>query len=84
MEIHSYLDVTDLALTDFGITDNLKVPRYGTGYQILSDEKIVAEVVGTKESSNSDEEDDMPVTLPKGSEVRSCIDTATVCGTHQE
>ena len=28
-------------------------------YQILSDEEIVAEVVGTKESSSSDEEDEI-------------------------
>ena len=53
------------------------------GYQILSNKEIVAEVVGTKESSSSDKDKEMQVTLPKQSEVCSCMDAATARRKHQ-
>ncbi|XP_045127992.1 tigger transposable element-derived protein 7-like [Portunus trituberculatus] len=45
------------------------------GYQILSDEEIAVEVTGTHESSSSDDKHEMPVTLPRLSEMSCCMDT---------
>ena len=45
------------------------------GYQILSDEEIVAEVVGNQKSKSNDEENEMPVMMPKLSKASSCMDT---------
>ena len=72
----------DITLDD--VQDWLEENEVDPGYQVLSDEEIVAEVVSTKESSSSDEDDEMPVILPKLSEVSGCMDTATVCRTRQE
>ncbi|CAI9732996.1 Hypothetical predicted protein [Octopus vulgaris] len=56
----------DIALGD--VQDWLDENESDPGYQILSDEEIVAEMVGTQESNSSDVEDEVPVTLPKLSE----------------
>ena len=52
-------------------------------YQILSNEEIVAKVVGTEESSSRDEDNEMRLTVPKLSEVCSCMDAATARRKHQ-